>query len=44
MPTHQEIKLFAEELAREISYNILDESEPSEIVLLSQLKKAKRFK
>ncbi|MCD6262953.1 4-demethylwyosine synthase TYW1 [Candidatus Bathyarchaeota archaeon] len=43
MPTHQEIRAFAEALARETGYHILDESEPSEIVLLSRLKRPRRF-
>ena len=34
---------FAEALARETGYHILDESEPSEIVLLSRLKRPRRF-
>lgn len=43
MPWHREIKTFAEELARETSYKIIDESEPSEVVLLSRLDKPLRF-
>ncbi len=34
MPSHEEIKNFAEELARETGYEIADESEPSRVVLL----------
>lgn len=36
MPLHQEIKSFAEELARETGYSIVDESEPSRVVLLKK--------
>lgn len=36
MPLHQEIKTFAEELARETGYSIVDESEPSRVVLLKK--------
>lgn len=34
MPSYEEIKNFAEELARETGYEIADESEPSRVVLL----------
>jgi tRNA wybutosine-synthesizing protein 1 len=37
MPQHQEIKAFAEELAKETGYSILDESEPSRVVLLKRV-------
>lgn len=37
MPLHQEIKEFAEELARETGYSILDDSEPSRVVLLKKV-------
>ena len=36
MPSHAEIKAFAEELARETGYEIVDESEPSRVVLLKK--------
>jgi tRNA wybutosine-synthesizing protein 1 len=39
MPTHKEIKDFAEELAEETGYNILDEAPESRVVLLSRLEK-----
>lgn len=39
MPTHQEIKNFALELADEVGYNILDEAPESRVVLLSRLEK-----
>jgi wyosine [tRNA(Phe)-imidazoG37] synthetase (radical SAM superfamily) len=39
MAWFHEIKSFAEEIARESSYDIVDEHEPSNIVLLSRLKK-----
>ncbi len=39
MPLHEEIKDFAASLAEETSYNILDESEESRVVLLSRLEK-----
>jgi tRNA wybutosine-synthesizing protein 1 len=38
-PTHPEIREFAVQLANEISYNILDESADSRVVLLSRLEK-----
>jgi len=34
MPSHEEIRGFAEELARETGYEIADESEPSRVVLM----------
>jgi len=39
-PTHPEIRDFAARLATEMSYNILDESPDSRVVLLSRLEKA----
>ncbi len=39
MPSHEEIKGFSIELARELSYNILAESRDSRVVLLSKLQK-----
>ena len=39
MPSHKEIKDFAAQLANETSYNILDESPDSRVVLLSRLEK-----
>jgi len=39
MPTHKEIQEFATKLAKEMGYNILDESPESRVVLLSRLKK-----
>ncbi len=38
MPTHEEVRKFAVQLANEIGYNIIDESEESRVVLLSRLK------
>ena len=43
MPSHTEIRNFAEELAKEIGYNILDESSDSRVVLLSRLEKPIRL-
>lgn len=37
MPLHQEIRAFAEELAQETGYSILDESEPSRVSLLKRI-------
>ena len=39
-PTHPEIRDFAAQLATEMSYNILDETPESRVVLLSRLEKA----
>ena len=39
MPRHAEIRSFAEALAKETSYNILDEAPDSHVVLLSRLEK-----
>jgi tRNA wybutosine-synthesizing protein 1 len=43
MPSHEEIRKFAEELAEETGYNILDEAPDSRVVLLSKLQKAIRL-
>ncbi|MCD6446076.1 4-demethylwyosine synthase TYW1 [Candidatus Bathyarchaeota archaeon] len=43
MPTHREIRMFAEELAKETGYKIVDESKDSRVVLLSRLEKPIRF-
>jgi tRNA wybutosine-synthesizing protein 1 len=43
MPTHREIRSFAEGLADEMSYNVLDEAEESRVVLLSRLEKPVKF-
>jgi len=43
MPTHAEIRDFALELAKETSYNVLDEAPESRVVLLSSLEKAIRL-
>ena len=43
MPTHKEMRAFAGRLATETTYNIIDESEESRVVLLSRLCKPKRF-
>jgi len=40
MPSHMEIRSFAETLAKETGYNILDEAPDSRVVLLSRLEKA----
>jgi len=39
MPTHQEIRDFASQLAKEIGYNLIDETPESRVVLLSRLEK-----
>ncbi|MBS3815312.1 MAG: 4-demethylwyosine synthase TYW1 [Hadesarchaea archaeon] len=36
MPTHEEIKDFAQKLSQETSYELVDESEPSRVVLLKR--------
>ena len=36
MPRHEEVRAFAYNLARELGYNVLDESMPSRVVLLSK--------
>jgi tRNA wybutosine-synthesizing protein 1 len=43
MPSHSEIRDFSTQLAREASYNIIDESIESRVVLLSTLKKPLKF-
>ncbi|RLF23927.1 MAG: 4-demethylwyosine synthase TYW1 [Thermoprotei archaeon] len=43
MPRHEEIKRFALGLAKELGYNVLDESLHSRVVLLSRLEKPIRF-
>jgi tRNA wybutosine-synthesizing protein 1 len=43
MPTHREIREFATQIAKETSYNIIDESQESRVVLLSKLEKPQRF-
>jgi tRNA wybutosine-synthesizing protein 1 len=43
MPSHQEIRTFAEQLAHELSYKILDEASDSRVVLLSRLEKPIRL-
>lgn len=43
MPSHQDIRNFALELARETSYKLIDESEESRVVLLSRLDSPKKF-
>lgn len=43
MPSHLQIRRFAEQLANETSYNILDESKDSRVVLLSILEKPIKF-
>jgi len=43
MPSHVEIRNFAEELSRETGYDILDEASDSRVVLLSRLQKAIRL-
>lgn len=40
MPTHSEIRAFAEQLAQLTGYKIIDESPPSGVVLLSRLEEA----
>jgi wyosine [tRNA(Phe)-imidazoG37] synthetase (radical SAM superfamily) len=40
MPTHKEIKEFAENIKAQIGYRILDEAPESRVVLLSRLEKA----
>jgi tRNA wybutosine-synthesizing protein 1 len=43
MPSHNEIREFAKQIARETSYNIIDEAQESRVVLLSRLEKTIRF-
>ena len=42
-PSHPQIREFAEQLAQETGYNIIDESEESRVVLLSKLEKPISF-
>jgi len=43
MPSHEEVRNFAEKLAEETGYNIIDEATDSRVVLLSRLEKAIRL-
>jgi len=43
MPSHREIREFAEQIARETSYSFADESQESRVVLLSIREKPARF-
>lgn len=43
MPSHEVIREFAVQLAKETGYNIIGESEESRVVLLSKMKKPIRF-
>jgi len=43
MPSHREIREFAEQIARETSYSFVDESQESRVVLLSIREKPARF-
>jgi tRNA wybutosine-synthesizing protein 1 len=43
MPSHLQIREFAAQLAHEIGYSIIDESEESRVVLLSKLEKSISF-
>jgi len=43
MPNHGEIRTFAAKLAAETTYDVIDESEESRVVLLSTLSQPKRF-
>ncbi|MDH5481423.1 MAG: 4-demethylwyosine synthase TYW1 [Candidatus Bathyarchaeota archaeon] len=43
MPNYEEIYEFATRLAKEIGYNVIDESEESRVVLLSRLEVPRRF-
>jgi len=43
MPSHKEIQGFARQIAKETSYNIIDEVEESRVVLLSRLEKPIKF-
>jgi tRNA wybutosine-synthesizing protein 1 len=43
MPNHREIQEIATQIAKETSYNIIDESQESRVVLLSKLEKPIRF-
>lgn len=39
MPTHKEIKTFAEKLCKKLGYNLLNEASESRVVLLSKMRK-----
>jgi tRNA wybutosine-synthesizing protein 1 len=43
MPNHREIREFAMQLSKETSYNLIDESKESRVVLLSKHRKSTRF-
>lgn len=43
MPSHKEVRGFAMQLAQKTSYNIIDESKESRVVLLSELERPLRF-
>ena len=43
MPSHVEVRSFAEELSKETGYSVLDEASDSRVVLLSRLQKAIRL-
>ncbi len=43
MPTHDEVRVFAEKLAKLTGYGVIDESPESRIALLSRLERAIRF-
>jgi tRNA wybutosine-synthesizing protein 1 len=43
MPSYEEVKAFSEKLAEKTSYNIIDESKESRVILLSKLKKPIKF-
>jgi len=43
MPSHREIREFAEKLAKETGYKIIEESKDSRVVLLSRLEKPIKF-
>lgn len=43
MPSHTEIKQFAQRLAEKTYYNLIDESAESRVALLSKLPKTKRL-
>ncbi len=43
MPSYEEVKAFSRRLAEKTSYNIIDESKESRVILLSKLKKPIKF-
>jgi tRNA wybutosine-synthesizing protein 1 len=43
MPFYREIREFAESLSRLTGYGVINEAEPSGVVLLSKLKKARKL-